>query len=215
MGRAVRTVKDYLLLAACWTAWCTLHSVMISLSVTGCLKRRFPGAFGYYRLFYNLVAVATLVPVLWFSFSLRGPVIFSWDGWLRPVQILLILSALYFFAAGGRRYDFQQFLGLRQIRAENDCAVLTEDCAVDTRGVLGMVRHPWYTGGILIVWARPLDGPAILTSLLISAYFVVGAHLEERKLTMHFGEAYRDYQRSVSMFLPFKWIGRCLGQKEP
>jgi protein-S-isoprenylcysteine O-methyltransferase Ste14 len=91
--------------------------------------------------------------------------------------------------------------------------VLTDDCSLDTSGVLSLVRHPWYTGGILIIWARPLDTGAILTNLVLTAYFLVGTRLEERKLTAQFGQEYTDYQQRVSMFLPIKWMAGRIRKK--
>jgi protein-S-isoprenylcysteine O-methyltransferase Ste14 len=35
---------------------------------------------------------------------------------------------------------------------------------------------------------------------------VIGTILEERKLVREFGEPYREYQRNVSMFFPYKWL---------
>jgi protein-S-isoprenylcysteine O-methyltransferase Ste14 len=84
---------------------------------------------------------------------------------------------------------------------------------LDTSGVLNLVRHPWYTGGILIIWARPLDASAILTNLVLTGYFLVGTRLEERKLTAQFGQAYTDYRQRVSMFLPLKWMERRMRKK--
>jgi len=198
-------MSSYLILVLSWIAWCALHSALIALAVTEPLRRRFPGAFRYYRIFYNLFAAATLLPVLAYTFSLRGPVFFGWEGPWRVVQLLLAGTAVFFFAAGARRYDFLQFAGLRQLREEKACSVLTDDCSLDTSGILSMVRHPWYAGGILIVWARPLDTAAVLTNLVVTGYFVVGACLEERKLTIQFGEEYRTYQKEVSMFFPVRW----------
>ncbi len=198
-------MTPYILLVFLWILWCALHSAMISLSVTESLRKQLPGAFRYYRIFFNAVAVITLVPVLLYAESLRAAPLFSWAGPWRAVQVLLIGSALFFFAAGARRYDFLQFLGLRQLREENGCSVLTDDCSLDTGGILSVVRHPWYTGGILIVWARPLDAAAVATNLVISGYFVVGAFLEERKLRVQFGEEYDAYQKRVPMFFPVKW----------
>ena len=89
--------------------------------------------------------------------------------------------------------------------------MLTDDCSLVTRatsGVLAVVRHPWYSGGILIVWARSLDAAAVLTNLVVCGYVVVGAILEERKLKAQFGRQYADYQQRVSMFFPIKWTGR-------
>jgi len=124
----------------------------------------------------------------------------------RILQLALLASALALFAAGARRYDFRQFMGLNQLKGRNDCAALTDDCSLDKDGVLGVIRHPWYTGGILIIWARPLDAAAILTNLVVSGYLVLGAFLEERKLMQRFGNAYDAYRRQVPMFLPLKWI---------
>jgi protein-S-isoprenylcysteine O-methyltransferase Ste14 len=146
--------------------------------------------------------------------SLYGPVVFSWQGPWRFVQITLIITAIFFFIAGSRRYDLFQFLGIRQITGDNDCSVLTENCSLDTSGILNVIRHPWYTGGTLVIWARPLDKCAILTNIVITAYFMVGTHLEERKLEVQFGREYIEYKKRVSMFLPFKWILRQMDTKD-
>jgi protein-S-isoprenylcysteine O-methyltransferase Ste14 len=49
-------------------------------------------------------------------------------------------------------------------------------------------------------------GRALLTSMVITGYFIIGAFLEERKLLAEFGEEYIGYQRRVSMLFPFKWV---------
>lgn len=195
----------YLILVILWIAWCALHSALIAPSVTEALGRKLPKAFRAYRIFYNLVAAATLAPVLLYTFSLAGAPFFAWQGPWRIGQGLLIAAAAFLFAAGARRYDLFQFLGLRQLKGKNDCSVLTDDCSLDTSGVLSVVRHPWYTGGILIVWARPLDAAALLTNLVVTGYFVVGAFLEERKLEAQFGKQYAAYRKEVSMFFPTLW----------
>ena len=206
-------MAQYILLIILWIAWCVLHSALVSPSLAGRLRKRFPHASRYYRIAYNVVSVVTLVPVLLYTFSLHGTPAFSWQGPWRLAQIALAVSALVFFVAGARHYDLFQFLGLRQLKDDKACSVLTDDCSLDTSGVLSLVRHPWYTGGILIIWARPLDTSAILTNLVLTAYFLVGACLEERKLTAQFGQEYTDYQQRVSMFLPFKWMERRMRKK--
>ncbi len=196
---------QYMILVCLWVAWCALHSAMIALPVTEFLRRRFPGTFRIYRIFYNAVAVVTLVPVVLYTLSLAGEPFFAWQGPRRIVQGLLLGAALFLFAAGARHYDFSQFLGFRQLKDKDACSVLTDDCSLDTTGILAVVRHPWYAGGILIVWARPLDAAAVLTNLVVTGYFIVGAFLEERKLRAQFGKAYENYRRQVSMFFPLKW----------
>jgi len=199
---------SYLLLVVFWVAWCVLHSALISLSFTEWLRKQMPGMTPYFRIFYNSVSLLTLLPVLYYAYLLRGTVVVSWGGPWRMLQIVLILLAVLMFVAGARRYDLAQFLGFRQIKDEKACSLLTDDCSLDTRGILSIVRHPWYTGGIFVVWARPLDLAAILTNLVVCAYFVVGAILEERKLVLQFGEEYRSYQKRVPMLFPVKWLAR-------
>jgi protein-S-isoprenylcysteine O-methyltransferase Ste14 len=195
----------YVVLILLWVAWCFLHSFTISFTVTGFVRKYFESAYRYYRIFYNLTALATLVPVLGYTFSMRGLPVFRWEGPFRIIQGLLVLSALVLFVGGARRYDLPRFIGIRQVREDNACSVLTEDCRLDTGGMLGIVRHPWYSGGILIVWTGNLDVTAILTNLVITGYFLIGAFIEERKLLAEFGEEYLDYRRRVSMFFPFRW----------
>ena len=205
---------QYILLVIFWITWCSLHSVLISLAVTESLRKRFPNRFRFYRILYNLFAVATLLPVLFYTFFQGGEPIVAWEGPWRVVPILLGSVALFFFVAGARRYNLFQFLGFRQIKEEKACSVLTDDCSLDTCGVLSIVRHPWYSAGILIVWARPLDLAAILTNLIVTGYFLIGTFLEERKLLAEFGEDYIDYKRQVSMFFPFKWVIKKIGGKQ-
>ena len=190
-----------------------LHSALISLTVTEALRKRFPDGFRFYRILYNIFAVATLLPVVLYAASLRGAPVVAWDGPWVLIPIMLAISALFFFMAGARCYDLSQVLGLRQLKAEKICIAMTEDCSLETGGVLSIVRHPWYSGGILIVWARPLDPAAILTNLVVCAYFAIGANLEERKLKAVFGRAYADYQNRVSMLFPTKWLLRVLSKR--
>ena len=150
-----------MVLIVLWGAWCFLHSFMISLAVTGFVRKHLKKAYRYYRVFYNVMAVVSLIPVCVYSFSITGQPVFRWEGPLRIVQGLLMASAFLLFIGGARRYDMAKFLGIGQIREKSTCRVLKEDCRVDTGGILGMVRHPWYAGGILVVWARNLASKAL------------------------------------------------------
>ena len=196
----------YVVLISLWGAWCFLHSFLITHTVTDFVQKRFEKAYRYYRIFYNFIALVTLIPVLAYSFSIKGLSVFRWEGPFRIVQGLLVVPAFLLFIGGFRRYDLVQFLGIRHVRENSACSALTDDCRLDTGGILGMTRHPWYAGGILIVWARDLDIAAILTNLVITGYFLIGIFLEERKLLVEFGKEYIDYQQRVSTLFPFKWV---------
>ena len=197
----------YVLLAAAWTAYCALHSAMISETATRILRRTLGDAFRFYRLFFNAVAMLTLIPVLWYSHSLREDAVFRWEGGWLVLQYLLVACGILLVVAGGRHYSFGQFVGLSQVRRASSGG-LAAGGGLDSSGVLGLVRHPWYTAVVLLLWAGELDMASLVGNGVLTVYIVVGTFLEERKLVHEFGDAYRSYQGRVSMFVPLKWIRR-------
>jgi protein-S-isoprenylcysteine O-methyltransferase Ste14 len=176
------------------------------MRVTGYLKQRLGDRFRYYRLAYNGFSLVTLIPVVLYGHSAQGEPLFSWEGYWKAGQALLLISSLFLFLAGGRYYDGMAFLGLRHLRNRSACAGMTETCGLNTRGILGVVRHPWYAGGMMIIWAGDLDVSAIVTNVILTGYFIVGTLLEERKLSVEFPETYKEYQQKVSMFFPYQWL---------
>jgi len=197
---------QYLVLSVLWIAWCVLHSAMISISVTDYLKRRWGIAFRFYRLTFNVVALLTLIPVAVYERSIEGHRAFWWQGSNVFFQILLLAVALILFLAGARHYDFLQFIGLRQIREGASGTTLSKAEELDMTGILGIIRHPWYVGGIVVIWARDLMPATLITNIILTIYLIVGAYLEERKLATEFGQKYRTYQQKVSMFIPWKFL---------
>lgn len=203
----------YVILAMVTCAWCVLHSGMISVTVTRYLQQRTGQHFRLYRLFFNIIALLTLIPVIVYQQSLQGTALFSWEGYLRIIQILLIVSGIVLFLLGAKKYDARQFLGLSQLSTGNHSQSLASDGKLDTSGVHQFVRHPWYTGLLLILWARPLDISTIVVNTVFSIYLLIGSGLEERKMVMEFGDVYRAYQKDVSMLFPFKWLVKKSGLK--
>ena len=106
----------YLILSLLVIAWCVLHSVMISVPVTEYLKKRLGIRFRFYRLFFNLIAILTLIPAALFAYSLQTQVIFHWNGYMRIGQVILLGIAVLLFFLGGGHYDARQVLGIKQIR---------------------------------------------------------------------------------------------------
>ena len=187
-------------------AWCVLHSVMISISVTDYVKKRLGSTFRFYRLFYNLVAVITLIPVAVFAHSITTQVVFQWNGYMRIGQVILLAISFLLFFLGGRHYDVRQFLGIQQIKKGTSHKAITDTGELNISGVLGITRHPWYLAALLLIWARQMDVSIIVVNLILTSYLIVGTLLEERKLLKEFGEKYRTYQQKVSMLIPYKWL---------
>ena len=198
--------SKFILLAVLWVGWCGLHSLLITPAVTGRIQNRWGRYFAYYRLGYNLFSLGTLLPLWAYTKSLSNLRGTLWPWPYSLVQVLIALLGVAAFIAGGRAYDLPFFLGLRQIKDSRATSLLSAPGPLKTSGILEMVRHPWYTGGLLLIWAQKMDRPILIMSLILSVYFIVGALLEERKLRRIYGQVYRDYQQEVSMFFPLKWL---------
>jgi protein-S-isoprenylcysteine O-methyltransferase Ste14 len=199
----------YLFLALAWTAYGVVHSAMISETATTFLERRLGASFRFYRLFFNVVSLVLFVPVAWYSRSLEGEPVVRWEGAWRAARYALVLVGFLLLVAGGRHYSLRRFVGISQLQRRSPGGLGTGG-GIDSSGVLGLVRHPWYTAVLLLLWARDLDVARLVASGVLSAYVVVGTLLEERKLVHEFGDGYRAYQERVSMFVPLKWLrDRC------
>lgn len=202
---------SYLLLALAWATYCALHSAMISETATGYLRRRLGDRFRFYRLFFNSVATLTLLPVLWYAMSLRTGPLFRWEGPWLVVRYALLACGILLVVAGGRHYSMRQFIGISQLRGTSTGG-LAGGGGLDSSGILGLVRHPWYTAVLLLLWAHDQDMAGLVGSGVLTVYIFVGTLLEERKLVREFGDTYRDYQDRVSMFVPLKWLGSRTGR---
>jgi len=73
-------------------------------------------------------------------------------------------------------------------------------------GLYKYVRHPQYTGIILIItswlFAWPTLPTLIMWPLLTGVYYRL-ARKEEKIAIRHFGKDYEKYMKEVPMFLPF------------
>jgi len=97
-------------------------------------------------------------------------------------------------------------LGIKQVKEGTSNKAITDSGELDTSGVLGITRHPWYLATLLLIWARQLDASAMFVNVILTAYLIVGTYLEEKKLVREFGEKYLIYQKRVSMLIPYKWL---------
>jgi protein-S-isoprenylcysteine O-methyltransferase Ste14 len=189
-------------LAACWVLYCTLHSLLIHPPVTRRLQRWLGPRAGAYRFCFNVFSLVALVPLVSWHLRLRGPWIVEWEGPWLAVPVLLNLSALVLVVLGATAYGSSDFLGLASFRAALGGGSAPAGEPFASRGILRWVRHPWYTASFLLVWGHDMDAGGLMASLVLTVYLFVGTWLEERKLASQFGEAYREYQRQVPMFIP-------------
>jgi protein-S-isoprenylcysteine O-methyltransferase Ste14 len=84
---------------------------------------------------------------------------------------------------------------------------MSETGGIDTTGILGLTRHPWYLGALFFIWSDDarITVSSLIVNVILTIYIVCGTILEERKLVAELGDAYRDYQKWVPMLFPTRW----------
>lgn len=74
-----------------------------------------------------------------------------------------------------------------------------------TTGAYRYIRHPQYTGFIIIIIGFLLQWPTLITLLMapiLIIRYILLAKQEEKEIILHFGKEYEDYKKSTPAFFP-------------
>ncbi len=147
-----------------------------------------------YRLLYSLIAIVATAGWVLYVHQLPDRPLYQSDGllwWLLvSVQALGAVVALTAF----QPIDGLVFLGLRKAPAINDPFV--------ERGIYRRLRHPMYSGAMLILLAAPEQSwNGLHFTLVICLYFIIGSRYEEARMLAAHPE-YEAYRRRVAAFVP-------------
>ncbi len=186
-----------------WILYGLFHSFTASLGLKQWVAKRWPQRMPFYRLLFNLLAGLTLIPPLFLIYLWHGPYLWQWSGASWFVANGLALLAVGGFAWSLRHYDGDEFLGLRQIREQEQRVEDQERFYISP--LHRFVRHPWYFLGLVIIWTRDMDGVFLLSALMMTLYFFIGSRLEEAKLLIYHGERYQIYKDRVPGLFPLPW----------
>jgi protein-S-isoprenylcysteine O-methyltransferase Ste14 len=151
----------------------------------------------YYRFAYSVVGGISLIPVGVLVLILPDQFLYRipspWVFLTMLLQLVALVLAIFAF----RGTNTFTFLGLSPLIQSSP---LPE--SLNTNGLYRYVRHPIYSLGLITIWLFPWMSTNLLALFLSStAYIIVGAILEEKKLRIQFPE-YAKYQKQVPMFIP-------------
>jgi protein-S-isoprenylcysteine O-methyltransferase Ste14 len=180
--------------------YAVIHSLLAGLPVKNWARRVFgPATDRWYRLFYNIFAVVTLLPYVVLLALLPQQILY-----VVPVPWRWVMAAGQLLALLGLGIAFWQsnplhFMGMAQLFTPEPAA----PGPLVVHGFYNWVRHPIYFFSLLLIWLTPLLSLNLfVTYLLFTIYFYSGSIYEERRLVAEFGTAYQEYQRRVPRLIP-------------
>lgn len=113
-----------------------------------------------------------------------------WIGWLLVLASTFVINHFDLF-------------GLRQVYLFQKGKQYT-NLVFKKRFFYRFVRHPLLLGFMIAFWATPIMTLGHLVfAIATTAYMLIAIQLEERDMANIHGDEYRQYQREVSMLIPF------------
>lgn len=177
------------------------HSWMIRKSFRQKLASHIPSPFhgAIYALFSGITLL--MVILLWQESPQHIAVLEAPFNWLPRLAFLLSFTGLLWSARSLRSFDF---VGKRKLLAHIHATPLPS-MPFTIRGPYRYVRHPFYFFIVVMIWSCPeITLDRLLFNCLWTLWIIVGTVLEERDLTIEFGQDYHDYQKRVPMLIPWR-----------
>ena len=192
----------YFLLCALWFLWCFLHSWLVSTGTSAWFKKRLGKKYAFYRIFYNLFALITVLPLLYWQHTLTGQIVIPLSPDLMIFKYAAFIFSIMVIAGAFFTFDVWEFAGIRKKGARDQQR--EKEPVIRKHGLYGIVRHPMYLGGIIFLAASMINAPSpqLLGYSILFIYMIIGTVREDRRLARELGKMYRDYQKEVPMIIP-------------
>lgn len=187
-------MANYGLLVLGWIVYFAIHSVLAAHGVKLIFKDLLQNGFRFYRIFYSIISTVGLFGLLFLNAAMGGERLLNPLGVVRYLSLMLATFGVIIVSRAFKEHNALAFVGLKQ-----------EEMKFSRSGILNYVRHPIYSGTILIVVGFFLftPTPATLVSVVcIFSYLPIGIYLEEKKLINQFGDQYLQYQKEVPSLIP-------------
>ena len=190
-----------------WAGYCALHSYLISIGFTNLMTRLLKKYYAFYRIFYVLISLILLIPLINYTSQSDTEVIITYSLPFNILRYILISgSLLMFFWSFFFNYDSFSFFGIRQILNFGKIKKTDPSDEIKRNGLLGVIRHPMYFALIIYLWCHTQKVSEIVVNTVLTIYIIIGVRLEEKKLVLEFGDTYLKYQKEVPMLIPFTKI---------
>lgn len=189
------SLMTYLTIASLWIIYLGLHSFLASVKVKFWVENTLKVGPGFYRLVYSLISIFG-IGYLFLQMAITPKIVlFDSPGWLKYVAMILASWGVIILVVSFRYLSGLEFLGLKR----------ASTVGLIRQGIHGYVRHPIYSGTILVLVGMFLYNPTdiiLVSEVVIFIYLPFGIKWEEQKLIEKYGEAYIQYKEEVSAIIP-------------
>lgn len=190
---------DHLIIFASWVVYYTLHSTL----ATDKIKNWWRNAgfkLNYWRLIYSMISSIGLLILGGLLVLTPSDLIMESNNITRFLGMMFATYGVIVVRISFRNYSLRDFL-FKEDRFD-------EDQELEVTGIHSRVRHPLYSGTILIIVGMLFFVPKIsslITVVVTLLYLAIGINLEEKKLIKKYGNKYQDYKKNVPALIPTFW----------
>jgi protein-S-isoprenylcysteine O-methyltransferase Ste14 len=192
-------VSSILILVFSLVAFAAIHSLIASLPFKRLLTRILGSKTDFlYLPVYSLIAVLTLMPLVYLLYKNPGPVLYiipsPWRWIMIGIQLIASLAAPKALLDGRHRFKvLSQLAGPKAPGADH----------LNIKGIYRWIRDPFLLSGLIIIWLTPfMTVNLLIIYLLATVYLYLGSLHWESRLVAQFGDEYLEYQKRVHRIVP-------------
>lgn len=192
-------MNDMLLFAGLWIVFFVFHSFLASSRLKRVIQAKFL-PFKYYRISYNILSIASLLPVIVAYQKMEKTLLIENSYWNQAGGLLLIIVSIVLWRRTFKNYRLSEFAGTDRLSKD-----YVHKPEFRINGLNGLVRHPLYSvsyiflAGLLLLYPNDL---ILISAVLIILYFPIGIYFEEKKMIQYFGKEYLEYKKKIPKLIP-------------
>ena len=179
-----------------WVFYFFIHSFLADKTAKERIQSTLYLSAQIYRLLYSLISVLSLLPIFYFLSATKSDFLLAQTQILKFISLALSTWGVIIIKMAFKNYRLREFLGFSNTEGQLELV---------QSGVLKYVRHPIYSGTILLFIGFWLFIPNVLnlvTVICTFLYLPIGIRLEEQKLEEEYGDLYRRYKDKVPALIP-------------
>lgn len=190
---------SYLVLAFLWAIFYFTHSIFASLNFKQKMRNWLGKAYVWYRLLYSLFSTVLFLYIIIYASAIEKWALLAVTDMTTYIGFMLAALGTIILVKAFKNFSTPKFVGLKP---HDD---LEDKGEFIYTGIHSYIRHPIYTGLILIFLGYFFYQPfmaSLVHFICLLIYLPFGIYFEEKKLIAVFGEKYEQYKKNVPSLIP-------------